>query len=79
MLTLSAVAEHKGIAPERIEVRVGCATRSGTSQSTNFHIEIDVGGGLTNREQAILFHSARHCEVGKILSGKIDIDYALKR
>lgn len=76
MLTLSAVADHKKITMEKLEVRVGCLTGNGASPSTRFKIKIDIGSALTQREQAILFNSARHCEVGKILAGPIDIEYA---
>ena len=77
MLTLSAVADHKQITMEKCEVQVGCITSNGTSPSTRFKIRIDVGEGLTQRERAILFNSARNCEVGKIIDGKVDIDYSL--
>jgi uncharacterized OsmC-like protein len=74
VLTLSAVAEKKKISMQKLEVQVGCLTENGTSPSTRFTIGIDVGVGLTHRERAILFNSARHCEVGKILSGTIEIE-----
>jgi len=73
---LSAVADHKKITLNNLEVRVGCLTGNGASPSTLFKINIDVGSGLTQRERAILLNSARHCEVGKILTGPIDIEYA---
>ena len=76
MLTLSAVADHKQITMEKCEVQVGCITSNGTSPSTRFKIRIDVGEGLTQRERAILFNSARNCEVGKILTGPIELEYA---
>jgi uncharacterized OsmC-like protein len=75
-LTLSAVADNKKISLKKLEVRVGCKTGNGTSRSTRFTISIDAGNGLTQREQAILFNSARNCEVGKILAGAIDIEYS---
>jgi len=62
---------------KKIEVQVGFITENGISPSTRFKIRIDVGDGLTQRERAILFNLARNCEVGKILDGKIDIEYAL--
>jgi hypothetical protein len=74
VLTLSAVAGHKKISMEKLEVRVGCLTGNGASPSTRFTVKIDAGSGLTQRERAILFNSARHCEVGKILTGAIDIE-----
>lgn len=60
---------------ERLEVRVGCLTAKGPSAATRFTIDIDLGGGLTPRERAILFHSARHCEVGKVLTGPIAMEF----
>jgi uncharacterized OsmC-like protein len=76
VLTLSAVADHKKITMEKLEVRVGCLTENGASPSTRFKIHIDIGSGLTRRERTILINSARHCEVGKILTGPVDIEYA---
>jgi uncharacterized OsmC-like protein len=75
VLTLSAVADHKKITLQKLDVRVGCLTGNGDSPSTRFTIHIDLGNSLTQRERAILFNSARHCEVGKILTGPIDIVY----
>jgi hypothetical protein len=75
VLTLSAVADHKQITMKKCEVQVGCFTANGTSPSTRFVINIDVGNGLTPRERAILFNSARKCEVGKILTGPMAIEY----
>jgi uncharacterized OsmC-like protein len=77
VLTLSAVADHKKIALEKLVVHVGCMTENGISQSTQFKIKIDLGDGLTQRELTILLNSARNCEVSKILKGKIDIDYEI--
>lgn len=76
MLTLSAVADNKKITMQKLDVQVGCITENGTSPSTRFKVGIDVGAGLTHRERAILFNSARTCEVGKILAGPIDIEFA---
>jgi len=79
VLTLSAVAAHKQITVEKVDVQVDCITENGRSPITRFKIEIDVGDGLTQRERAILFNSARNCEVGKILRGTIDFEYTLKK
>jgi uncharacterized OsmC-like protein len=76
VLTLSAVADKKKIFLEKLEVRVGCLTGNGASPSTRFKVNINIGSGLTQRERAILFNSSRHCEVGKILTGPIDIEFA---
>ena len=77
VLTLSAVADHKKMAMEKLKVQIGCMTADGFSSSTHFTIEIDFGGGLTQREAAILLNSARSCEVSKIMAGKVDFNYLL--
>jgi hypothetical protein len=38
---------------------------------------VDLGPGLSRREQIILFNSARHCEVHKLLDGEIEVAYEL--
>ena len=63
---------------ERLEVQVVCTTGGHPPLSTRFVVDIDFGGGLTQREQSILFNSARNCETSKILTGNIGIDYMLK-
>ena len=78
MLTLSAVADHKKMPMEKIEVQIGCITENGLSSSTHFTIKIDFGGSLTQRERAILLNSARNCEVGKLLAGNVDFNYCLR-
>jgi uncharacterized OsmC-like protein len=40
-------------------------------------VRLVLGPGLTKRERAILFNSARRCEVYKLLTGKVQFDYAL--
>ncbi len=40
-------------------------------------IRIDLGKGLTHREQVILFNAGRTCEVHKLLTGELSFDYAL--
>jgi len=60
-----------------LEVRVTCTTDTGNAPKAHFDVVIEVGSGLSIRERTILFNSARRCEVAKILSGKIDMAYAL--
>ncbi len=55
---------------------MSCITQKGASLATRFKVNIDIGDGLTKRGRAILFNSARYCEVGKILARSIDIEYA---
>ena len=72
---MAAVADHKGIKPHKLAVRVARTTTTGYSWSTSFTIQIDVGDGLTDRERTILYNAARNCEVGKLLSGELRFDY----
>jgi len=62
---------------EKLETKVLCITGDRISLSARFIIEIDLGTGLTQREQTILLNSARNCEVSKLLTGNIEIDYQL--
>lgn len=77
VLTLAAVAENKAITPEKIDVRIGYRIQTGKVWSTNFHVQLDLGGGLTRREKKILFNSAKWCEVSKLLSGEKQFEYEL--
>ena len=53
-------------------------TKEGQSWQTQFQVQVDLGEGLTRREQIILFNSARRCEVNKLLNGEIRFDYQLQ-
>jgi len=78
VLTLSAVAENKGIKVGAIEAYVKPQieeTREG--MCARFISYIHIGERLTKREQTILLNSARHCEVHKLLSGKIEFEVTL--
>ena len=75
VLTISAVAENKGIAVTRIVVDVEprlVEARDG--MHTTFATRLDLGDGLTHRERTILFNAAARCEVHKLLSGTIAFD-----
>lgn len=75
VLTISAVAENKGIAVKRIVVDVEPRIVEGRDgMRTTFATRVDLGDGLTNRERTILFNSAARCEVHKLLSGTIAFD-----
>ncbi|WP_040011411.1 hypothetical protein [Desulfotignum phosphitoxidans] len=76
-MTLSAVADHKKIAVEKIEIQIDCIADKGFDPSTLFTIDIDFGGSLTQREQTILLNSARNCEIGKILTGRVKLNIGL--
>ena len=77
MLTLAAVAAAKGIAPERIDVQIERRTDESRPWKTQFEVQVDLGAGLTHRERIILFNSARHCEVTKLLDGEMAFAYEL--
>jgi hypothetical protein len=74
---MAAVAAHKGIEPERIGVQIERQTVESAPWRTTFAVDIDLGEGLSRRERVILFNSARHCEVHKLLDGESGFDYRL--
>lgn len=53
-------------------------TVEGLVWQTHLAVRVDLGAGLTRRERAILFNSARRCEVHKLLDGEIEMDYELE-
>jgi hypothetical protein len=77
VLTIAAVAAHKGIAPQRMEVLVHRRTVEAAPWQTTFSVEIDLGPGLSQRERVLLFNCARRCEVHKLLEGDLAFDYQL--
>ena len=58
-------------------MRIERETTEGSPWQTSLVIRIDLGKGLTHREQVILFNAGRTCEVHKLLTGEISFDYAL--
>ena len=52
-------------------------TKEGQSWQTRFEVQVDLGAGLTRREQIILYNSARRCEVHKLLDGEMTFHYQL--
>ena len=77
MLTLAAVAADKGITLQALEVQIRRQTETGRSWRSQFDVQIDLGEGLTRRERIILYNSARHCEVNKLLNGELSFEYVL--
>ena len=75
---MAAVAASKNIRVEKLQARVATTVdeRAPLWQS-RFAVQVDVGAGLSQRERIILFNSARHCEVHKLLSGELSFDYRL--
>ncbi len=73
VLTMAAVAANKDITLDKLEVQVETRVEeAGRQQKTAFVTAVDLGLGLTERERKILFNSARHCEVHKLLGGSIE-------
>ena len=73
MLTLDAVATHKGIVLTDCEVRLDYRTDG--NGRTEFQVDLQLGADLSARERKILFQSAKLCEVGKLLKSDVAIDY----
>ena len=79
VLTMAAVAGHKGIAVTRLAASVEGRTEFvGRRTTTHFASHLDLGEGLTTREQRILYNSARTCEVHKMLRGEIAFEEHLE-
>ena len=79
VLTMSAVADNKGIAITHLAASVEGRTEFiGRRATTHFASKLDVGEGLTSRERRILYNSARQCEVHKMLRGEIAFEEHLE-
>jgi uncharacterized OsmC-like protein len=75
VLTMAAVAAHKGIQATQLGATVDSRTDfGGLAAATHFSSRLDVGEGLTPREQRILFNAARQCEVHKMLRGSVKFE-----
>ena len=72
---MAAVADNKGITLEDAAVYIEHDISQGKPWITALGIRIDLGNHLTEREQKILFNSARLCEVHKMLSGEFTFDF----
>ena len=80
VLTMAAVADNKGIALTRLAASVEGRTEFiGRRATTQFCSQLDLGEGLTSREQRILYNSARTCEVHKMLHGEITFEEHLEQ
>ena len=78
VLTMAAVAEHKGIHLTRLGATVeGRTDFEGLAAGTHFVSRLDLGEGLTPREERILYNAARQCEVHKMLSGSVTFEERL--
>ena len=75
VLTMAAVAAHKGISLNRLSAAVEGRTEfAGLAAKSHFTSHLDLGDGLTPREQRILFNAARQCEVHKMLRGEVSFE-----
>ena len=75
VLTMAAVAEHKGIEVTRLAASVtGHTEFVGWRAKTHFVSDLDLGDGLDARQMRILYNSARQCEVHKMLQGEISFE-----
>ncbi|MCL7451925.1 MAG: OsmC family protein [Anaerolineae bacterium] len=79
VLTMAAVADYKGITYTRLAATVEGRTEFvGRETRTRFVSHLDIGEGLTAREQRILYNAARTCEVHKMLRGEIEFSEHLE-
>ena len=79
VLTMAAVADNKGMAVTKLVASIEGRTEfMGRHASTHFVSNLDLGEGLTSREQRILYNSARQCEVHKMLMGEITFEEHLE-
>ncbi len=79
VLTIAAVAAHKGIALERLGATVESRTDfEGFAAATHFSSQLDLGDGLTPREERLLYNAARQCEVHKMLRGEVTFEEHIK-
>ncbi len=75
ILTLHAVAQHKGIVLR--DTYLALEYHRNSNDGTRFEVTLNLDDHLTDRERKILYQSARICEVGKILKSDVQIDYRL--
>jgi uncharacterized OsmC-like protein len=72
---MAAVADNKGIRMTQLAASVeGRTDFKGRQASTHFVSHLDLGEGLTTREERILYNSARNCEVHKMLRGEVTFE-----
>ena len=58
-------------------MRIAREALGGSPRRTSFAVRVDLGAGLTRREQAILYNAARRCEVHQLLTGEVRLEYEL--
>lgn len=62
---------------EKLDLQIDQRVADGRPVQTHYAIRIDMGNGLSAREKAILFNSARSCHVHKMLAG--DTSFAFEK
>ena len=78
VLTMAAVAAHKGIEVSGLAATVeGRTELAGLRATTHFVSHLELGEGLSSREQRILYNAARQCEVHKMLRGEVTFEERL--
>jgi hypothetical protein len=78
VLTMAAVADHKGIQLTRMAAVVEGRTEFADRQASPALSAISTWArGLTARETRILYNAARQCEVHKMLHGEITFEERL--
>jgi uncharacterized OsmC-like protein len=79
VLTMAAVAGHKGIALPHLSATVeGRTELDGPTARSHFSSRLELPEGLSPREQRILFNAARQCEVHKMLRGEVTFEEHLE-
>ena len=76
-LTIAAVAAHKKIDIQKNRVDIRLVVEDMLTRKATWAVDIDLGSGLTKREQTLLFNSARSCEVHKVLGSEATFDFKL--
>jgi len=46
--------------------------------ATNFLVDINIAGNLTEREQKIIFNTAKSCEISKMLNDRVNMVYEIR-
>jgi len=78
--TMAAVAAAKGIAMPDMEAQLSTEMRTTPGRPAEVVIRsvITYQGVLSEREQKILFNSARRCEVHRLLTARIEFEERLE-
>jgi uncharacterized OsmC-like protein len=75
---VAAVAANKEMHLKNIDVKVQFHSSEQNNMTTEFLIDIDIVGNLTEREQKIIYNTARSCEIGKMLNDRVNMMYEIR-